>query len=211
MCAGLTNRIAVISSSVIVAARFAFAQRTDDFEDDSHYGVFSVHADPCKLGDPRPVIAVFRRIAEKTLDVLDVERRDHFDTDIQHLLERWHAPRGTHLSFRCPQMTQEPLQGQDAFLDAARAQATRVAIFLVNGIRLVGSVESFDRHMVLLRSATGVQLVYKHAISTVQPDTGRPRPIRNAYFSSEVSHDKGVEQPVVVARKRRFPTTVDGG
>jgi hypothetical protein len=34
-------------------------------------------------------------------------------------------------------MTQEPLQGQDAFVDAARAQATRVSVFLVNGIRLV--------------------------------------------------------------------------
>jgi len=108
-------------------------------------------------------------------------------------------------------MTQEPLQGQDAFLNAARAQATRVAIFLVNGIRLVGIVQSFDRHMVLLRSATGVQLVYKHAISTVQPDTERARPIRNADSSSEALHDKDVKQPVVVARKRRFPTAVDGG
>jgi host factor-I protein len=108
-------------------------------------------------------------------------------------------------------MTQEPLQGQDDFLNAARAQATRVAVFLVNGIRLVGVVESFDRHMVLLRSATGVQLVYKHAISTVQPDTERARPIRNADFSSEASDDRDIKQPVVVARKRRFPTTVGGG
>ena len=108
-------------------------------------------------------------------------------------------------------MTEEPLQGQDAFLNAARTAATRVSVFLVNGIRLVGSVESFDRHMVLLRSATGVQLVYKHAISTVQPDTERARPIRNADSSSEASHDRDANQPAVVARKRRFPTTVDGG
>jgi host factor-I protein len=107
-------------------------------------------------------------------------------------------------------MTQEPFQGQDAFLDAVRAQATRVSVFLVNGIRLVGSVESFDRHMVLLSSATGVQLVYKHAISTVQPDTERARPIPNAGSSSETSHDKDVKHLVVVARKRRVPTSVDG-
>ena len=108
-------------------------------------------------------------------------------------------------------MTHEPLQGQDAFLDAARARATRVAVFLVNGIRLIGSVESFDRHIVLLRSATGVQLVYKHAISTVQPDAERARPVRNADSSSEASGDRDVKQPVVVARQRRLLTTVDGG
>jgi host factor-I protein len=105
----------------------------------------------------------------------------------------------------------EPLQGQDAFLNAARGQATRVSGFLVNGIRLVGCVESFDRHTVSLRSATGLQLVYKHAISTVQPDIERARPVRNADSSSEASDDRDVKKPVVVARKRRFPTTVDGG
>ena len=108
-------------------------------------------------------------------------------------------------------MTQEPLKVQDAFLDAARAQATRVAMFLVNGIRLVGCVELFDQHTVLLSSATGVQLVYKHAISTVQPDTERARPVRNPDSLSEALHDRDANQPVVVARKRSFPTTVDGG
>jgi host factor-I protein len=108
-------------------------------------------------------------------------------------------------------MTQEPLSVQDAFLDAARAQATCVAMFLVNGIRLVGCVELFDQHTVLLSSATGVQLVYKHAISTVQPDTERVRPVRNADSSSKTSHNKDVKQPMVVfARKGRLPTTVDG-
>jgi host factor-I protein len=77
-------------------------------------------------------------------------------------------------------MTQEPLQGQDAFLNAARTEVTRVSVYLVNGIRLIGSVRSFDQHTILLSSATGVQLVYKHAISTVQPDTERARTIRNA-------------------------------
>jgi host factor-I protein len=108
-------------------------------------------------------------------------------------------------------MTEEPLQGQDSFLNAACTAATRVSVFLVNGIRLVGCVELFDQHTVLLSSATGVQLVYKHAISTVQPDTERARPVPNEDSSSETSHDKDVKQSVVVARKRRFPTAVDGG
>jgi host factor-I protein len=108
-----------------------------------------------------------------------------------------------------PEMTEEPLQGQDAFLCAARARANQVAVFLVNGIRLVGSVESFDQHTVLLRSATGVQLVYKHAISTIQVDAERARPIRTADSASEASDDRNVKRPVVVARKRRFPTTGD--
>jgi host factor-I protein len=107
-------------------------------------------------------------------------------------------------------MTQEPLQGQDAFLNAARTAATCVSVFLVNGIRLFGCVELFDQHTVLLSSATGLQLVYKHAISTVQPDKERARPVRNADSLSEVLNDRDANQPVVVARKRRFPMTVDG-
>lgn len=42
-------------------------------------------------------------------------------------------------------------------------------MFLVNGIKLVGHIESFDQFVVMLRSTTMVQLVYKHAISTVVP------------------------------------------
>ena len=110
-----------------------------------------------------------------------------------------------------PKMTQEPLQVQDAFLAAVRAQASYVAVFLVNGIRLVGSVELFDRHTVSLRSATGLQLVYKHAISTIQPDAERARPVRNADSSSEASDDRDVRRPVVVARKRRIASTGDNG
>jgi host factor-I protein len=107
-------------------------------------------------------------------------------------------------------MNEDSPQGQDAFLNAVRMEGTRVSMYLVNGIRLIGSVQSFDRHTVLLSSATGVQLVYKHAVSTVQPDTERARPIRIGDSSSEASHDKDDRQSVVVTRKRRLPTTVDG-
>src|SRR5260370_8334169 len=89
---------------------------------------------------------------------------------------------------RTPQMTEEPLQGQDSFLDAARTAATRVSVFLVNGIRLVGCVESFDAHTVLLRSATGGQVVDKHPISTVQPYTERAHPGPHPVSFSQASN-----------------------
>lgn len=62
---------------------------------------------------------------------------------------------------------------QDEFLNELRKTKATVSMFLVNGIRLVGKIEGFDRHVVLLANGTQ-QLVYKHAISTVVP--GEPRP-----------------------------------
>ncbi|MEO8406921.1 MAG: RNA chaperone Hfq [Oxalobacteraceae bacterium] len=58
---------------------------------------------------------------------------------------------------------------QDPFLNALRQEKTPVSMFLVNGIKLQGHIESFDQYVVLLRNATVVQIVYKHAISTVVP------------------------------------------
>ena len=57
---------------------------------------------------------------------------------------------------------------QDPFLNALRREHVPVAIYLVNGIKLQGQVESFDQYVVLLRN-TVTQMVYKHAISTVVP------------------------------------------
>lgn len=57
---------------------------------------------------------------------------------------------------------------QDPFLNALRKEHIPVAIYLVNGIKLQGQVESFDQYVVLLRN-TVTQMVYKHAISTVVP------------------------------------------
>lgn len=62
---------------------------------------------------------------------------------------------------------------QDEFLNELRKTKSTVSMFLVNGIRLVGKIEGFDRHVVLLANGTQ-QLVYKHAISTIVP--GEPRP-----------------------------------
>jgi len=57
---------------------------------------------------------------------------------------------------------------QDPFLNALRRERVPVSIYLVNGIKLQGTVESFDQFVVLLRN-TVIQMVYKHAISTVVP------------------------------------------
>ena len=57
---------------------------------------------------------------------------------------------------------------QDPFLNLLRKERVPVSIFLVNGIKLQGYIESFDSYVVLLRN-TVTQMVYKHAISTVVP------------------------------------------
>lgn len=57
---------------------------------------------------------------------------------------------------------------QDPYLNALRKERIPVSIYLVNGIKLQGQVESFDQFVVLLRNSVS-QMVYKHAISTVVP------------------------------------------
>jgi host factor-I protein len=57
---------------------------------------------------------------------------------------------------------------QDPFLNALRKEHIPVSIYLVNGIKLQGQVDSFDQYVVLLKN-TVTQMVYKHAISTIVP------------------------------------------
>ena len=57
---------------------------------------------------------------------------------------------------------------QDPFLNALRKERVPVSIYLVNGIKLQGTIDSFDQFVVLLRNTVN-QMVYKHAISTVVP------------------------------------------
>jgi len=57
---------------------------------------------------------------------------------------------------------------QEPFLNALRRERVPVSIYLVNGIKLQGHIESFDQYVVLLRNSV-TQMVYKHAISTVVP------------------------------------------
>jgi len=57
---------------------------------------------------------------------------------------------------------------QDPFLNTLRKEHIPVSIYLVNGIKLQGQIDSFDQYVVLLKN-TVTQMVYKHAISTVVP------------------------------------------
>ena len=57
---------------------------------------------------------------------------------------------------------------QDPYLNALRKERVQVSIYLVNGIKLQGQIESFDQFVVLLKNTVS-QMVYKHAISTAVP------------------------------------------
>ncbi len=57
---------------------------------------------------------------------------------------------------------------QDPFLNILRKEKVPVSIYLVNGIKLQGQIDSFDQFVVLLKNSVN-QMVYKHAISTVVP------------------------------------------
>ena len=57
---------------------------------------------------------------------------------------------------------------QEPYLNALRKERVPVSIYLVNGIKLQGQIESFDQVVILLKNSVS-QMVYKHAISTVVP------------------------------------------
>ncbi len=57
---------------------------------------------------------------------------------------------------------------QEPFLNALRREHVPVSIFLVNGIKLQGQIESFDQFVILLKNNVS-QMVYKHAVSTIVP------------------------------------------
>ncbi len=74
---------------------------------------------------------------------------------------------------------------QDPFLNALRREHVQVSIYLVNGIKLQGQVESFDQFVILLRNQVS-QMVYKHAISTIVP--------ARAVNMSQLSEDSSKEE-----------------
>ncbi|BAW81046.1 RNA chaperone Hfq [Candidatus Nitrosoglobus terrae] len=74
---------------------------------------------------------------------------------------------------------------QDPFLNVLRKERVPVSIYLVNGIKLQGQIESFDQFVILLKNSVS-QMVYKHAISTVVP-------IRNVKLPS--SEAGNIHQP----------------
>ncbi len=78
-------------------------------------------------------------------------------------------------------------QLQDPFLNALRRERIPVSIFLVNGIKLQGKIQSFDQFVILLENTVN-QMVYKHAISTVVP-------ARAVNFQGVQGSEEGDEQP----------------
>lgn len=74
---------------------------------------------------------------------------------------------------------------QEPFLNTLRKERIPVSIYLVNGIKLQGQIESFDQFVVLLKNSVS-QMVYKHAISTVVP-------ARNVRLSSGDEGNSGPE------------------
>ena len=99
---------------------------------------------------------------------------------------------------------------QDPFLNSLRKDRIPVSIFLVNGIKLQGQIESFDQYVVLLKNTVS-QMVYKHAISTVvparNPRSATPMPGTSGYGqSSQMGFGQagGFEQPGYGANRTGF-------
>jgi len=63
----------------------------------------------------------------------------------------------------------KPENLQDRFLNQARKDRTMLTLFLMNGFQLRGTIISFDQFAVLVLSEGRQNLIYKHAISTIQP------------------------------------------
>lgn len=93
---------------------------------------------------------------------------------------------------------------QEPFLNDLRKQRKSVTVYLINGVRQVGTIESFDRHAILLRHRENAQLIYKHTIATVmQTPNGisatMPLPAKR------VNHRSDGTAPVVVRKLARRP------
>ena len=93
---------------------------------------------------------------------------------------------------------------QDPFLNALRKERIPVSIFLVNGIKLQGQIESFDQFVVLLKNSVN-QMIYKHAISTVVP--GRPVKLsfdEEDHFSFQLVDEEGVTHTIPFHRIKQL-------
>ncbi len=87
---------------------------------------------------------------------------------------------------------------QDPFLNTLRKEKIPVSIYLVNGIKLQGLVESFDQFVVLLKNTVS-QMVYKHAISTVVPARNVSSPLDYSQTTNGQTVQNG--QPVTSTKE----------
>ena len=81
---------------------------------------------------------------------------------------------------------------QDPYLNALRRERIPVSIYLVNGIKLQGQIESFDQFVILLKNTVN-QMVYKHAISTVVPARSVSHHNNNAGHHTAQTSDAAAE------------------
>ena len=79
---------------------------------------------------------------------------------------------------------------QDPFLNLLRKEKIPVSVYLVNGIKLQGSIDSFDQFVILLKNSVN-QMVYKHAISTVVPARNVKLPMSDDHPESGADHVDG--------------------
>ena len=96
------------------------------------------------------------------------QRRPIWSAGVEALRVRPHRRHSVQNKWGSP-MNEKSQNLQDTFLNAVRKSKTSVTIYLVNGVKLQGNITWFDNFCVLLRRDGQVQLVYKHAISTVMP------------------------------------------
>jgi host factor-I protein len=94
--------------------------------------------------------------------------------------------------FQFPPLPEQGARGargslQDLFLGAAVRQSEAMTIFLVNGVMLQGNVTCFDQFSLVLERGTQMQLVYKHAVSTLQP--AHPLPLGPSEAEEEVGEE----------------------
>ena len=79
---------------------------------------------------------------------------------------------------------------QDPYLNLLRKERIPVSIFLVNGIKLQGQIESFDQFVILLKNTVS-QMVYKHAVSTVVPGRNVRLPMQHPPSDDEAPSSSG--------------------
>jgi RNA chaperone Hfq len=115
------------------------------------------------------------------------------------------------LSFQKTDRVGRSLNAQFSFLNRLRRERSRVEVYLVSGTRLLGRVQSFDSHMLLLETETGQVALYHQSTATVQralarPKRGAPRSVpdrpRTLMLRPKPASPSTVPEPVVVTRRR---------
>src|SRR5256885_16154402 len=92
---------------------------------------------------------------------------------------------------------------QDNFLSAVREERVSVAIYLTNGVRLIGQIEAFDAYVILLKAGGTRQLIYKHAVATMLPSTEVSVLDEDNYGNRIRDHQPAKSAPIVTKKRAR--------